>query len=202
MPGRVPWRSRMRFLTDFADQAVILPLACAVALALLLAGWRRGALAWVASVVGTLGAVLIAKMAVLACIALVVLPDLRSPSGHTASAAVVYGGLIVLLLPTPARGARRLVVALLFGAAFAVLFGGTRLALHVHTLSDVIAGACLGIAGALVLARVAGPRPAGFRAAAPVAAALAVALLLHGIHLHAEEALDRLSCRFWSWPSF
>jgi hypothetical protein len=31
------------FLTDFADQAVILPIAFAVGVALLAQGWRRGA---------------------------------------------------------------------------------------------------------------------------------------------------------------
>jgi membrane-associated phospholipid phosphatase len=190
----------MRFLTDFADQAVILPLAVAVGLALLFAGWRRGALTWALAVAGTLGAVLVAKVLVLACIGAVAFPDLRSPSGHTASAAVVYGGLVALLLPAPVHGARRLIAALLLGAGFAVVFGSTRLALHVHTRSDVLAGACLGIAGALALARFAGPRPPGLRVAVPVSAALAVALLLHGTHLHAEEVIDRLSCRVWSGP--
>ena len=94
----------MRFVTDFADQAVIVPLVLAVAAALLIAGWRRGALAWAVAVSGTLCTVLVAKVVVHSCIAAAQLPDLRSPSGHTASAAVVYGGLIALLPPTPARG--------------------------------------------------------------------------------------------------
>ena len=37
----------MRYLTDFADQAVILPLVFATAIALALQGWRRGGIgAW------------------------------------------------------------------------------------------------------------------------------------------------------------
>jgi membrane-associated phospholipid phosphatase len=122
---------------------------------------------------------------------------LKSPSGHTASAAVVYGGLLALLLPEPARGARRPFAALLLAAAFAVLFGGTRLALHVHTRSDVLAGACLGVAGALALARLAGPRPPGLRVAIPAAAAVAVVLLLHGTHLRAETQIDRMARMVW-----
>ena len=35
-----------QFVTDFADQAVILPLLLMVAIALWWCGWRRGALAW------------------------------------------------------------------------------------------------------------------------------------------------------------
>lgn len=190
----------MRFVSDFADQAVILPVAVAVAFVLLLAGWRRGALAWTVAVAGTLAAVLIAKILIHACIGATIFPDLRSPSGHTASAAVVYGGLISLLLPGPLRGVRRVFAALLLGAAFAFVFGETRLALHAHTVADVLAGACMGIAGALGLARFAGPRPPGLRAELPVAAVLAIVVLLHGTHLHAEEAIDQLSCRIWPTP--
>ncbi len=187
----------MLFVTDFADLAVVLPLALAVALALLLTGWRRGALAWALVVPATLAAVLLAKLLVAACWGLLPFHGLRSPSGHTASAAVVYGGLLALLLPEPARGARRPFAALLLAALFAVLFGGTRLALHVHTRSDVLAGALLGVAGALVLARLAGPRPARLRVALPLAAALAVVLLFHGDHLRAEDQIDRVSHLVW-----
>ena len=42
----------MTFLTDFADQAVLLPVAAGVAIMLLLLGWRRGALAWTVAVCG------------------------------------------------------------------------------------------------------------------------------------------------------
>ena len=36
----------MRFLTDFADLAVVLPVVLAIAIVLVLQGWRRGALVW------------------------------------------------------------------------------------------------------------------------------------------------------------
>jgi membrane-associated phospholipid phosphatase len=187
----------MQFLTDFADEAVVLPLALTLCLAFLAAGWRRGALAWAVVVPGTLLAVVVAKMMVVACGSLLPLHGLKSPSGHTASAAVVYGGLMALLLPEPARGARRPFAALLLAAMFAVAFGGTRLALHVHTRSDVLAGACIGVAGALALARLAGPRPSGLRIAIPVATACAVVLLLHGTHLRAEMQIDRMARIVW-----
>jgi membrane-associated phospholipid phosphatase len=189
----------MRFVSDFGDQAVILPLAVAVGVALMAAGWRRGAAAWALAVAGTLGAVLVGKVLAVACVHVLAIADLRSPSGHTASAAVVYGGLIALLLPEPARGLRRWVAAFVLAAIFAVVFGGTRLALHAHTPADVLAGGFLGIAGALTLARLAGPRPAGVRAAMPLAAAVAVAVLMHGTHLRAEEVIDRYSCRLVTW---
>ncbi len=187
----------MEFLTDFADEAVMLPLAVIMCLALAAAGWRRGALAWATVVPATLLAVVAAKLAVVACGHFQPFHGLKSPSGHTASAAVIYGGLIALLLPEPARGARRPFVALLLASAFAMVFGATRLALHEHTRSDVLAGACLGIAGALALTRLAGPRPAGLRVAIPIAAALAVMMLLHGTHLRAEARIDRAARTIW-----
>jgi membrane-associated phospholipid phosphatase len=187
----------MHFLTDFADQAVMLPLAITVCIALALAGWRRGAMAWALAVPGTLLAVMLAKLVVAACGGLLPFHGLKSPSGHVASAAVVYGGLLALLLPEPARGARRPFAALLLAAIFATCFAGTRLALHVHTRSDVVAGACLGIAGALALARLAGPRPSSLSRAVPLAAALAVVLLFHGRHLHAENQIDRFARLVW-----
>ncbi len=187
----------MLFLTDFADLAVVLPLAVAVAVALLAAGWPRGAMAWTVAVPATLLAVLAAKLTVAACGSLLPLHGLRSPSGHTASAAVVYGGLLSLLLPEPPRGLRRPFAALLLAGLFAILFGGSRLALHVHTRADVVAGAALGVAGALALARLAGPRPAGLRVAIPLAAALAVVLLFHGEHLRAQDQIDRVSHMVW-----
>lgn len=188
----------MHFLTDFADQAVMLPVSLAVSLALALGGWRRGAVAWALAVLGTLLAVALTKLVVVATSGIVPLHGLKSPSGHVASAAVVYGGLVALLLPEPARGARHPFVALLLAAMFATVFASTRLALHVHTRSDVLAGALLGMAGALALARLAGPRPSRLTRAAPVLAAVAMALLFHGRHLHAEEQIDRFARLVWS----
>ncbi|MDA8248626.1 MAG: phosphatase PAP2 family protein [Rhodospirillales bacterium] len=191
----------MQFLTDFADLAVVLPLAVAVGVALLASGWPRGALAWAVVVPATLLTVLLAKLVVAACGTYLPFHGLydgfRSPSGHTASAAVVYGGLLSLLLPEPRRGLSRPFAAIAIAGVVAVLFGGTRLALHVHSRSDVLAGAALGIAGALVLARFAGPRPSRLRVAIPLAVALAVVLLFHGRHLRAEDQIDRVSHLVW-----
>lgn len=183
----------MHFLTDFADQAVILPLMLAVALALALGGWRRGAVAWLFGIAATLAAVLLGKVFVCACDPLPML-DLRSPSGHTAAAAVAYGGLLALLAPS---GRRAPLLAAAGAVAAAVLIGGSRLALGMHTASDVLVGAVAGVAGALVLARLAGARPPRLPRALPVAAALAVVIVFHGVHLHAEDRINEACHTFW-----
>lgn len=193
MPGRGMALAPMQFLTDFGDEAVVLPLMLAVGLALALGGWRRGAAAWLIGIAVTLTAALLGKLILLGCEPLPML-GLRSPSGHTAAAAVACGGLLGLLAP---RGWRTLPLAAGGAAATAALVGLSRLALGAHSLSDVLAGAVLGIAGAVLLARLAGDRPTDLRRVSPVAAALAAALLFHGIHLHAEERIARLSHLFW-----
>ena len=85
-------------VTDFADQGVLLPLAAGIALLLALSGWRRGALAWTAAIGGTLALILLLKLRFFACGHF--LPDsgVGNPSGHTAAAAAVYGGLVAMIL--------------------------------------------------------------------------------------------------------
>lgn len=113
-------------------------------------------------------------------------PTLRSPSGHTAAAAIVLGGLVVVL----GRGGRAR--AVLLAAAFgAVLIGISRLLLGVHTAPEVALGGFVGIAGALGLSRLAGPPPRHLRPGWLVAVAIAVIVLFHGWHLDAEPRIHR-----------
>ena len=75
-----------QFITDFADQAVVLPLAVCAGIFLRIAGWMRGALVWAAAVIGVLGTMLVLKLVFQACGHLLPFPSVHSPSGHTASA--------------------------------------------------------------------------------------------------------------------
>jgi membrane-associated phospholipid phosphatase len=185
----------MLFLTDFADLAVVLPLALMVGLAFAAAGWRRGAIAWAVALAVTLAAILAAKLAVDAWGD--ILPPgtgLRSPSGHTAAAAVAYGGLLALLAPGHWRP---WLSALVAAALVATVIGATRLATHVHTRADVLTGAIIGIAGAMLLVLLAGKRPAGMHRTLPVAAAVGVVILCYGEHLSAEHGIRCFSHLTW-----
>ncbi|TCZ60925.1 phosphatase PAP2 family protein [Roseicella aquatilis] len=183
----------MIFLTDFADLGLVLPLAGMVALALVALGRGRDALAWSAAVAGTLGATLLLKLAVFVWTGHHGGPGLASPSGHAAAGAVVYAGLLVLL---GARLAPRLPLALLAGAGFGLLFGGTRIALEVHSLEDVLAGTAVGAAGTLCLAWLAGPArpaaPARSRAVLAVVALIGM-LAFHGHRLPAEQEIRAIA---------
>jgi membrane-associated phospholipid phosphatase len=172
----------VRFLTDFADQAVILPMVLAVSGVLAAQGWRRGAVAWLAAIAGTSVTMLALKLAFLACSPVFGPADMRSPSGHVAAAAVVAGGLAALLL----RGrASVLPVAALAG----VVIGVSRVALGMHSVPEVVLGALVGLAGAAALAWLAGPPPPGLRLARLVGVVVLVAALCHGLHLPAEAAI-------------
>jgi membrane-associated phospholipid phosphatase len=169
----------VKFLTDFADQAVILPLALAIAVALLAQRWRRGAVAWLLTVVATLGVTLVLKLVFEACYRSFDLLDLQTPSGHVAAAAVVSGGLASLL-----TGRRR--AAVLLAVFVAVLIAVSRLVLGTHSLPEVAVGAAIGLAGAMLVPRLAGAPPAGLDVRRVALIALAVLTGLHGLHMHAE----------------
>jgi hypothetical protein len=178
----------MKFLTDLADQAVIIPMVLAVAVALFVLGWRRGAFAWLAVVGGTFATMLALKLTFLGCSPLFGPMDVHSPSGHVAAATVVSGGLAMLLTRRPAAMAP---IALLA----ALVIGISRIWLGHHSLPEVVVGAIVGFAGAAILIRLAGPPPA-LRVGPMVATVVIVAALFHGLHLPAEAAIRHTAYRF------
>src|SRR4051794_12247066 len=176
----------MTFLTDFADQAVVLPMVAAVAVVLAAQGWWRGALAWLCVVGVTFTVILILKLGFLACAPVFGPWSLRSPSGHTAAASVVAGGLVALL-----AGRQRAVLFIALLAA--VVIGSSRLELGFYSLPEVTIGALTGVAGAALLSHLAGAPPEKRRPVPLLAVAFVVAMLLHGMRLPAEAAIWRIS---------
>jgi membrane-associated phospholipid phosphatase len=67
------------------------------------------------------------------------------PSGHIAATIVVWGGLAIVVIACTHRRAPR-VIACLVAAAVSVLVGFARVYRGMHHLTDVLAGAVLGIA--------------------------------------------------------
>jgi membrane-associated phospholipid phosphatase len=175
----------MKFLTDFADQAVVLPVALAIAVVLAAMGWRRGAVVWLGVVGATLGTVLVLKLGFMACGPVFSPWDLHSPSGHTAAASMLAGGFVTLLAGSPPA-------ALAVSVLAAAMFGFSRVELGYHSLPEVLIGAAIGIAGAVVLSRVAG-RPPAMRPLRLIAVAVVVAWMLHGGHLQAEQVIWRFA---------
>lgn len=177
----------MQYLTDFADQAVILPLVLATAVALAVQGWRRGAMAWILVVTATFAAILILKLMFLACSPLFGPIDVRSPSGHVAAATVVAGGLAAIL---SRHSGSILAVALLA----ALVIGLSRLVLGMHSVPEVVLGALIGLSGAGALRHFAGRAPR-ISPAPLVAVVVIVAAMFHGLHLPAEAAIRHTAWR-------
>lgn len=177
----------MRFLTDFADQAVLLPLAFAVTLVLAVTGWRRAAWVWALMVVVGFGSVLMLKLLAL-CVPPLAAFDIRSPSGHTAGAAMVYGGLVALL-PIAVRA------RLLIAAVVVLAVGVSRLVLGTHTPAEVILGGLLGMAALAAFCRLIGPAPTGLAVWRGLALAVLVGVAFHGRHIAAETSIRAAAYR-------
>lgn len=175
----------MLYVTDFADQAVILPLILGSGAMLALSGWPRAALAWMLAAGGALGGILVLKLVFAPCDPLPNRQDFFSPSGHTAAAVVAYGGLgLILRLPG--------VAVFALGTAVAVLVGLSRVWVGAHNWPEVAVGAAIGLLGLWAFPLLTGeaPRPRRIALLAPAAGA---ALLFHGMHLHAEPVVGRLA---------
>lgn len=176
-------RTLNHFLTDFADQAVILPLVIAIALAMLVQGWRRGAVAWIVATAATFATMLVLKVGFIACSRD---HHLHSPSGHVAAASVVAGGLAIMLL----RWRPSVVpIAVLAGA----VIGISRVVLGMHSLAEVEIGALVGFAGAVGLQGMAGPVPRTVSRRYLILVTCLIVLLMHGFHLPAEARVYHLA---------
>ncbi len=182
----------MQFLTDFADQAVMLPVAAVVAIGLALSAWWRGLFAWIVAVVGMLGTMSLLKYIFYTCSVPLAVTGIHSPSGHTAASAAIYGGGLLLLL----RGRLPAPVLAAIPLALAVVFGVTRLAVHAHDVAEVLVGGAVGLATAAVLAALAGPRPP-LRVWPTAIGALIIVVCLHGVRLQAETTIHRFVLFQW-----
>lgn len=185
-----------RFVTDFADAGLVIPLAAAIAVTLLLLGRLRLAVIWSAVSITVWLTMLLLKMAgyTMAQVAPVVQEQtgLMTASGHTADAACTYGALAALLMGPAQSMVRR---SWLTALGVAVLIGITRVILRDHTLAEAVVGGAVGIAGAGVFAALTREALHGGRRAALVAATAATIILLHGQHFSLEQTIALASAR-------
>ncbi len=172
----------VQWFTDFGDQGIVLPASAAIAGFLLLSRWWRAAASWVLAVAGVLGVMLVLKLGFGACGWELGIPGLNSPSGHTASATVLYGGASALFLPG-LRGLSRVLPAVLI----AVLFAASRVLLHDHSILEVSIGGGVGLCGVGLLARLCRPVPPGIRLAWLSITVAVVAVAAHGNRMTAEQ---------------
>jgi membrane-associated phospholipid phosphatase len=162
-----------------------------VAIVLSAQGWHKGALTWLLIVTATFAATLAFKLIFLSCSPVFGPLDVRSPSGHVATAAVVTGGLCAMLT-------RRRTTILPAATLAAIVIGLSRLVLGVHTLPETLFGALIGLTGAAALLRFTSPPPR-LRLTPLVLVVIVVATVFHGLHLPAEAAIRHTAFRLTSF---
>jgi len=142
------------FITHLGDAALVLPLLAAAMTGLALQGrsQRRVALQWAAIVATSLLLVAASKIAFYGWGTGVRRWNLTCFSGHTVSAWLAWPALLMLLAPIRMRALR--IVLLVAGAVTALLVGWSRVPLGAHPVSEVVAGALLGVCAAALSIRV------------------------------------------------
>ncbi len=174
--------------TDFADSAVLLPVAILLFLWLWFRQSKATALWWIAAVAACVGTTVIFKIYFDVC---PLGADLRSPSGHTGFGTLVYGGLVAIVAAESQARQRLFVVA---GGAIVILaIGLSRIAIHAHTATEVAFGLVVGCTSlALFVVSYVRHRNAPVALSWLIVAALLLMSIFHGQQLNAEEFLHKL----------
>lgn len=184
-----------RFLTDFGDTAMTVPLAVLVTVFLFAARQPRMAVAWALVICGCAGLTGGLKLIFTVCGYPLAGDGLRSPSGHTAMSIAVYAGLAALLGYGLKPALRAAVLAV--GTAFAVAIAVSRLIVSAHTPIEVVIGLVVGFAAlAAMIGVVAHYRPRQLPLHWLAACGFVVFLLFHGTRWPAERAIHRLAWLF------
>ncbi len=180
----------MIFLTDFGDSAVLVPLSVVVFVWLLTTRSRGPALWWLAGFGVLSVAIAASKVLLFAC---PVIPDVRSPSGHTGFSLYAYGGLAVIVAAEVSRTWQRVAI-ILVAALIAAGIGFSRVVLHMHSAAEAVTGFAVGAAALAIFGFGYLRRSQRGRTLAPllVGAALILAAF-HGGRLNPEYSLRALS---------
>jgi membrane-associated phospholipid phosphatase len=188
-------------VTDFGDQAVVFPLAVGIALSFALSGWRRGAFAWTAAIGSTLGLIVFLKLRFFACDHLLTGARPGNPSGHTAAAAAVYGGLVAIIVRSIWNNKRwALPCTVAIAVLLAVVIGASRLILALHSTVEVVVGGTIGVGGAVSFVMLAGPPLRDVRMLRVVAIGLLIIIVFYGFRITAEAAIKSVAVNLWPFP--
>ncbi len=182
----------MQFLTDFADQAVMLPVFALVAIGLAISGWYRGVFAWLLAIGGALGTIGLLKYLFYACGSVLGSTGIHSPSGHTGATAAVYGGGLLLLL----RGRVRTIWLVALPVTLALIIGFSRVEVGAHVPVETVVGGGVGLLGAALLVVLAGPRPQ-LRAWPIALSCLLTIAVCHGLRFNAEGIVHHFALFTW-----
>jgi membrane-associated phospholipid phosphatase len=180
-----------RFITDFGDTAVTVPLALLMLCFLAATRQPRLAIGWAIAILGCAAVISGLKLVLDACGNPLASAGLASPSGHTAMSAVVYGGFAAVIGTRLARPARAALIA--GAAALIIAMPLSRIVLHVHTPIEVVVGLAVGLAALTIIVSIAAIRRERLPVLWLAAAAILVAMLFHGERWPAEQAIHHFA---------
>jgi len=171
-----------RTLSALGDSRWLLPMALVLLITLPRADarlkWR-----WLLAIVVTAGVTLASKLAFMGWGIGIKSVHFTGFSGHAAMSSVIYPVVGALLAGTSKLPRR---IGLVIGVLLATAIAWSRIPLHAHSLSEVIAGLMLGLGCSTWAMHTAGPssRPNAVAAAAAVLAGMVLPLALPDVHTH------------------
>jgi membrane-associated phospholipid phosphatase len=171
-----------RTLSALGDSRWLLPMALVLLITLPRADarlkWR-----WLLAIAATAGVTLASKLAFMGWGIGIKSVHFTGFSGHAAMSSVIYPVVGALLARTGKlpRG-----IGLVIGVLLASAIAWSRIPLHAHSLSEVVAGLLLGLGCSTWAMHTAGPssRPNAVAAAAAVLAGMVLPLALPDVHTH------------------
>jgi membrane-associated phospholipid phosphatase len=140
-------------ITNFGDITITSLAALAIAAWLFIEDERRLAFIWSVLFAGAMGVVIVTKMAFIGWGIGIRSLDFAGFSGHAMRIAAVMPVLFYLILQR-ARFSIRMAGATV-GLLFAAVVGASRIAVHAHSVSEVVAGWLLGTAVSIAFIRIA-----------------------------------------------
>lgn len=171
-----------RTLSALGDSRWLLPMALVLLITLPRADarlkWR-----WLLAIAVTAGVTLASKLAFMGWGIGIKSVHFTGFSGHAAMSSVIYPVVGALLAGTSELPRR---IGLVIGVLLATAIAWSRIPLHAHSLSEVIAGLMLGLGCSTWAMHTAGPssRPNAVAAAAAVLAGMVLPLALPDVHTH------------------
>lgn len=140
----------MRWITNFGDTGVVLPLAVLLVCVLLYAESPRAAWLFARAMLGCVAVMTVLKIVFIACGQHFGL-GITSPSGHASLTTMFYGALAVVVWAQPRPVLRMLAVSLT--ALLVLLVAVSRVLLHAHVPQEVLLGLLVGSVSLACFAR-------------------------------------------------
>ena len=178
-------------ITGLGDSVFLIPASALLFACCLYARSTRAAVIWLSALGLCAGLTIILKIGFRTCGAEVPVFDLWNPSGHASLSTTFYGCVAFMSTVGQQRWVRIsiLVVTIPLIAAIAI----TRVVLHLHTPSEVIAGLIIGVFCVAWFAFQYPPRRLlSFPWLSAAAGVAALALITHGWHIDFEAEIGEL----------